>query len=189
MLRGWTNYFRHGVSAATFGYLRAYAWARVVNWLRRKHPKANWKQLRRRYLPGWWPRVTTGSSTPPRSRSSTAATGAKSPAPPCGQRDQQHDQPGTNLWRAGCGDDSHVRFGGRAEETDRLKGPHRASARPNHTCATMALQAGVPTRVVSEWLGHASTSITEDIYQHVIPSMMEEAGALVTNLVLGDESR
>jgi RNA-directed DNA polymerase len=61
VLRGWTNYFRHGVSKATFGYLRAYAWARVVNWLRRKHPRANWKWLRRRYLPGWWP--TEGETT------------------------------------------------------------------------------------------------------------------------------
>lgn len=32
VLRGWTNYFRCGVSKATFGYLRAYTWARVVNW-------------------------------------------------------------------------------------------------------------------------------------------------------------
>jgi RNA-directed DNA polymerase len=55
VLRGWTNYFRHGVSKATFSYLRAYTWARVVNWLRHKHPRANWKWLRRRYLPGWWP--------------------------------------------------------------------------------------------------------------------------------------
>ena len=61
VLRGWTNYFRHGVSAATFGYLRAYTWARVVNWLRRKHPHANWKWLRRRYLPRWWP--TEGEAT------------------------------------------------------------------------------------------------------------------------------
>ncbi len=55
VLRGWTNYFRHGVSKATFGYPRAYVWARVVNWLRHKHPRANWKWLRRRYLPRWWP--------------------------------------------------------------------------------------------------------------------------------------
>lgn len=55
VLRGWTTYFRHGVSKATFGYLRAYVWRRVVNWLRRKHPGATWKWLRRRYLPGWWP--------------------------------------------------------------------------------------------------------------------------------------
>jgi Group II intron, maturase-specific domain len=61
VLRGWTNYFRHGVSKATFGYLRAYTWTRVVNWLRRRHPRANWKWLRRRYLPGWWP--TEGDTT------------------------------------------------------------------------------------------------------------------------------
>jgi RNA-directed DNA polymerase len=61
VLRGWTTYFRHGVSKATFGYLRAYVWRRVVNWLRRKHPGANWKWLRCRYLPGWWP--TEGAAT------------------------------------------------------------------------------------------------------------------------------
>ena len=33
-------------------------------------------------------------------------------------------------WRAGCGDNSHVRFGGRAGETGELKGSYRASARP-----------------------------------------------------------
>jgi RNA-directed DNA polymerase len=55
VLRGWTNYFRHGVSKATFSYLRAFTWRRVVCWLRRKHRRANWKWLRRRYLPGWWP--------------------------------------------------------------------------------------------------------------------------------------
>jgi RNA-directed DNA polymerase len=55
VLRGWTSYFRHGVSKATFGYLRAFVWRRVVCWLRHKHPRLSWKQLRRRYLPGWWP--------------------------------------------------------------------------------------------------------------------------------------
>ncbi len=54
-LRGWTNYHRHGVSKATFQYLCAFTWHRVIRWLRRKHPKANWTSLRRRYLPGWWP--------------------------------------------------------------------------------------------------------------------------------------
>ncbi len=55
VLRGWTTYFRPGVSHRTFQYLRAYTWRRVVGWLRRKHPRLNWKQLRRRHLPGWWP--------------------------------------------------------------------------------------------------------------------------------------
>ena len=55
MLRGWCAYFRHGVSKRTFSYLRAFTWRRVVCWLRRKHPKANWRTLRSHYLPGWWP--------------------------------------------------------------------------------------------------------------------------------------
>lgn len=55
ILRGWANYFRHGVSKATFDYLRRFTWRRVICWLRRKHPHASWKWLRRRYLPGWWP--------------------------------------------------------------------------------------------------------------------------------------
>ncbi len=55
VLRGWTSYFRHGLSKATFSYLRAFVWRRVVCWLRRKHARATWKQLRRHYLPGWWP--------------------------------------------------------------------------------------------------------------------------------------
>jgi RNA-directed DNA polymerase len=53
-LRGWSNYFRHGVSKATFHYLNHYTWRRVVGWLRRKHLRANWKLLRRRYFNNGW---------------------------------------------------------------------------------------------------------------------------------------
>jgi RNA-directed DNA polymerase len=55
VLRGWCVFFRGGVSGRTFSYLRAYTWRRVLCWLRRKHPKANWRWLKRRYLPRWWP--------------------------------------------------------------------------------------------------------------------------------------
>ena len=51
VLRGWTNYFRHGVSSKTFSYLDHFTWWRVVRWLRHKHPRTNWTQIRRRYLP------------------------------------------------------------------------------------------------------------------------------------------
>ena len=55
-LRGWTTYFRHAVSNATFGYLRHFTWRRVLTWLRDKHRRASWKSLRRRYtVRGWWP--------------------------------------------------------------------------------------------------------------------------------------
>jgi RNA-directed DNA polymerase len=55
-LRGWCAYFRPGVSSAAFGYLRQYAWRRVLGWLRRKHRRSTWKDIRRRYCGGgWWP--------------------------------------------------------------------------------------------------------------------------------------
>ena len=60
-LRGWTTHFRHDVSKATFSYLRGFLWKRTVRWLRHKHPHASWKQLRRLYLPDWWP--TEGEKT------------------------------------------------------------------------------------------------------------------------------
>jgi integrase len=55
-----------------------------------------------------------------------------------------------------------------------------------HTWATLALQAGVPLKVVSEILGHGSIAVTADLYSHVNPSMMEEATQAVAALVFGD---
>jgi RNA-directed DNA polymerase len=56
LLRGWTAYFRPGVSGAAFGYLRAFTWRQVYRWLHRKHPHSTWKDLRRRFtVDGWWP--------------------------------------------------------------------------------------------------------------------------------------
>lgn len=56
LLRGWTAYFRFGVSFATFKYLRAFVWRSVLAWVRRKHRRITWKELRRRYCNGgWWP--------------------------------------------------------------------------------------------------------------------------------------
>jgi RNA-directed DNA polymerase len=55
-LRGWAGYFRAGVSSATFSYLSHYTWQTVWRWIRRKHRKSTWKQLRRLYCGGgWWP--------------------------------------------------------------------------------------------------------------------------------------
>jgi len=53
VLRGWCNYFRHGVSARTFSYLDHWTWWRIVSWLRKRHVGLNWGTLSRRYLPGW----------------------------------------------------------------------------------------------------------------------------------------
>jgi RNA-directed DNA polymerase len=57
VLRGWTAFFRPGVSSVTFQYLDAYVWRRVIGWIRRKHRRISRKELRRRYCDGgWWPR-------------------------------------------------------------------------------------------------------------------------------------
>ncbi len=48
-----------------------------------------------------------------------------------------------------------------------------------HTWATLALQAGVPVKVVSERLGHASVAFTMQVYQHVLPGMQRQAAELV----------
>jgi RNA-directed DNA polymerase len=56
ILRGWTNYHRHAASKRCFAYLSYYLWWRVMRWLRAKHPRLTWKQIRRRY----WGRNWTG---------------------------------------------------------------------------------------------------------------------------------
>jgi integrase len=58
-----------------------------------------------------------------------------------------------------------------------------------NSSATAALAAGEPLKVVSERLGHASTSITANLYQHVLPSMDERTANAVANLILGDRNR
>lgn len=58
-----------------------------------------------------------------------------------------------------------------------------------HTWATLALQAGVQIKVVSERLGHSKISTTADLYQHVTPTMGAEAAERVAALVRGAGGR
>lgn len=51
VLRGWCNYFRHGVSARTFSYVEYFTWWRIVGWMRKRHHGLSWGTLRRRHLP------------------------------------------------------------------------------------------------------------------------------------------
>jgi RNA-directed DNA polymerase len=53
VLRGWCNYFRHGVSKQSFGYLDHFTWWRIFHWLRKRHAGLNKGTLVRRFLPGW----------------------------------------------------------------------------------------------------------------------------------------
>lgn len=57
-----------------------------------------------------------------------------------------------------------------------------------HTHATLMLKAGVNPKVVSERLGHASVSITLDIYSHVLPGMQEAAAEKFDRLFEADVS-
>ncbi len=66
---------------------------------------------------------------------------------------------------------SHVRFGGRAEETGRLKGQHRASVRSDHTAVAMAIAEGAHPRTIQVRVGHASVQITLDRYGHLFPEL------------------
>jgi RNA-directed DNA polymerase len=52
-LRGWCNYFKHGVSKRTFSYVDHFAFWRIIGWLKKRHVGLNMHTLVRRYLPGW----------------------------------------------------------------------------------------------------------------------------------------
>jgi integrase len=51
-----------------------------------------------------------------------------------------------------------------------------------HTWATLALLEGIPSKIVAEVLGHSSTRVTEDVYQHVTPGMQADATSRVARL-------
>jgi len=54
-----------------------------------------------------------------------------------------------------------------------------------HTWATLALEAGVHVKVVSERLGHSSSVVTLDTYSHVSAAMASDAAEQVANLIFG----
>ena len=55
-----------------------------------------------------------------------------------------------------------------------------------HTCCSLALQAGIPVRVVADRLGHASAAMTLDVYAHVLPGDQEQATAKLGEVLFGD---
>jgi integrase len=52
-----------------------------------------------------------------------------------------------------------------------------------HTNATLGLAAGIPVKVISERLGHATTSFTQDVYIHAIPALEEDAADRIGKLL------
>ncbi len=61
--------------------------------------------------------------------------------------------------------------------------PHVRLHDLRHLHATLALEAGVAPRVLADRLGHSSTAVTTDIYQHVRPDMDHDAARRVADLV------
>jgi RNA-directed DNA polymerase len=51
-LRGWSAYFKYGVSSQVFNSIRSYAWQRIAIWLRKDH-RMRWAAIRKRYMTGW----------------------------------------------------------------------------------------------------------------------------------------
>ena len=56
-----------------------------------------------------------------------------------------------------------------------------------HTHATLALEAGVPLKIVSERLGHSSVQITADTYQHALEHLQHDAANVIGALLAGDD--
>ena len=64
------------------------------------------------------------------------------------------------------------RFSTRFEQLARAAGLPRIRLHDvRHSYASAALAAGIPAKVVSERLGHATIAITMDTYSHVIPGL------------------
>ncbi|MET9564703.1 group II intron maturase-specific domain-containing protein [Streptomyces tauricus] len=83
MLPDWCAYFRPGVFSATFQYLNSYTWSQVMKWLRRKHCRITWKDLRR-YCGGGW-RLARQEQTlfaPGKCAQRATVTGARPSLPP-----------------------------------------------------------------------------------------------------------
>ena len=55
-----------------------------------------------------------------------------------------------------------------------------------HSYASAALAAGIPAKVISERLGHATIQVTLDTYSHVLPGLDAQAAETVARLILGD---
>jgi RNA-directed DNA polymerase len=56
-LRGWANYFRYGVSKATFSAVDSFTWGRLMRWIRAKYAGKNrlgMAELRRRFCDKGW---------------------------------------------------------------------------------------------------------------------------------------
>lgn len=52
-----------------------------------------------------------------------------------------------------------------------------------HTHASLLLKSGVHAKVISERLGHSNTSITMNVYSHLLPGMQEQAANKINSMI------
>ena len=52
-----------------------------------------------------------------------------------------------------------------------------------HTATTLGLEAGLDVKIVSVQLGHSTTTITRDLYQHVRQAVLDDAAEKVVALI------
>ncbi|HJR45296.1 MAG TPA: tyrosine-type recombinase/integrase [Actinomycetota bacterium] len=55
-----------------------------------------------------------------------------------------------------------------------------------HTHATLALEAGVHPKIVSERLGHSTVSLTLDVYSHAVPHMQRDAADAIARVLFSE---
>ena len=157
VLRGWCNYFRHGVSQADLQLRRPLHLLAGRRLAPQTTPRAELDTLVRRYLPGWkisddGIELFRPDNGRHRRATATGAPGSRhhGRARPPDRPHQRHEHVESRMrWK------SHVRFGGRAGEThppkDRQGAPvrplHRAPHRrrqglPGRRCSTRSVAAG-----------------------------------------------
>src|ERR1022692_3036348 len=79
--KDWCQYFRFGVSSATFGYLDKFVWRRITGWLRKRHKGITWKALYRRFLTSF-PSPLASSACSSSRMASCAASSSSEPGAP-----------------------------------------------------------------------------------------------------------
>ena len=55
-----------------------------------------------------------------------------------------------------------------------------------HTWATLALEAGIPAKVVQDRLGPSTVAINLSVYSHVTPQLQTDAADKVAALIIGE---
>jgi integrase len=48
-----------------------------------------------------------------------------------------------------------------------------------HSCASTWIASGLPLKLISEMIGHASISVTADRYGHLFPAALDDASATI----------